>query len=164
MEAGLDSLSGVELVNSLGSTFSTELEPTALFDYPTVGGLSQYLTGLMGAETDVSAQVSTTQVDRAIIDVQSNTKQCHSVTAYALTLPIVEDSSDDNGDLRALSSFVTCKNVPLARWDMEQIDTGRFYADAAKRIRYGSFLETNFAAFDNIAFRISPGETVALEP
>lgn len=44
MGAGLDSLSAVELVSSLGGNLSIELEPTALFDYPTIGSLGRYLT------------------------------------------------------------------------------------------------------------------------
>ena len=86
------------------------------------------------------------------------------MTAYALTLPTVEKSFDDDGDLRVLSRFDTCNNVPLARWDMDQLDTRRFNADARSRVRYGSFLQSDFTAFDNITFRISPGEAVALEP
>ena len=44
MGAGLDSLSAVDLVKTLGQELGTELEPTALFDYPTIGSLSKYLT------------------------------------------------------------------------------------------------------------------------
>ena len=41
MGAGLDSLSAVDLVQTLGQRLGTELEPTALFDYPTIGSLSK---------------------------------------------------------------------------------------------------------------------------
>ena len=44
MGAGLDSLSAVDLVQTLSQELGTELEPTALFDYPTIGSLSRYLT------------------------------------------------------------------------------------------------------------------------
>ena len=43
MGAGLDSLSAVDLVQTLGQELGTELEPTALFDYPTIGSLIKYL-------------------------------------------------------------------------------------------------------------------------
>ena len=52
MGAGLDSLSAVELVSTLGSSLSIELEPTALFDYPTIGSLGRYLNSQMGAQTE----------------------------------------------------------------------------------------------------------------
>ena len=47
MGAGLDSLSAVDLVQTLGQRLGTELEPTALFDYPTIGSLSKYLNEQM---------------------------------------------------------------------------------------------------------------------
>ena len=43
MGAGLDSIAAVDLVSTLSQRSDTELEPTALFDYPTVGSLSKYL-------------------------------------------------------------------------------------------------------------------------
>ena len=47
MGAGLDSLSAVDLVQTLGQRLGAELEPTALFDYPTIGSLSKYLNEQM---------------------------------------------------------------------------------------------------------------------
>ena len=43
MGAGLDSIAAVDLVSTLSQRLGTELEPTALFDYPTIGSLIKYL-------------------------------------------------------------------------------------------------------------------------
>jgi len=43
MGAGLDSVAAVDLVSTLGQQLGTEIEPTALFDYPTIGSLSNIL-------------------------------------------------------------------------------------------------------------------------
>ena len=43
MGAGLDSIAAVDLVSTLSQRLDTELEPTALFDYPTIGSLTKYL-------------------------------------------------------------------------------------------------------------------------
>ena len=39
MGAGLDSIAAVDFVSRLGHQLSTSIEPTALFDHPTIGSL-----------------------------------------------------------------------------------------------------------------------------
>ena len=70
------------------------------------------------------------------------------------------------GDLEGMSyaRYDTCSSVPLARWDMDLVDSRRINVAARSRARYGSFLQSDFAAFDNTMFRISPAEARPLEP
>ena len=42
MGAGLDSIAAVELISTLSQNLNIEIEPTALFDYPTIGSLAKY--------------------------------------------------------------------------------------------------------------------------
>ena len=42
MGAGLDSIAAVDLVSRLGHHLSTTVEPTALFDHPTIGSLARH--------------------------------------------------------------------------------------------------------------------------
>ena len=44
------------------------------------------------------------------------------------------------------------------------IQTRRFTADARRRVRYGSFLQSDFVMFDTVMFRISRAEAKPLEP
>ena len=44
MDAGVDSISAAELVQQLGTEFSTELLATTLFDYPSIASIAQHLT------------------------------------------------------------------------------------------------------------------------
>ncbi len=46
MEAGLDSLGGVELRNSLSSAFGMELPATLTLDYPSIAAMSEYLSSI----------------------------------------------------------------------------------------------------------------------
>jgi acyl carrier protein len=41
MSAGVDSLGATELVSTLGDNMSIELEPTVLFDHPTIESLAK---------------------------------------------------------------------------------------------------------------------------
>ena len=62
MGAGLDSLSAVDLVQTLGQRLGTELEPTALFDYPTIGSLSKYLDEQMEPEIELAQESNIVQI------------------------------------------------------------------------------------------------------
>ena len=166
MGAGLDSLSAVDLVQTLGQRLGTELEPTALFDYPTIGSLTKYLAAQEEPETPlVSESDDVVPVPLPAIEAGGKAVQECFVVATAMYLPTVERSFT-NGDLQGLSHgrFETATLVPATRWNMDSIDTRRFSADARSRVRYGSFLQGDFSMFDNTMFRISPAEARSLEP
>ena len=165
MGAGLDSLSAVDLVQTLGQRLDTELEPTALFDYPTIGSLTKYLDEQMEPEIELAQQESNIVPITSQLEAEGKALQECFVVATATYLPTVEGSFT-NGDLQGLSHgrFETATQVPVTRWNMDSIDTRRFSADARSRVRYGSFLQSDFAMFDNPMFRISPAEARPLEP
>ena len=52
MDVGIDSISAVELVSTLGHKLSTEIEPTVLFEYPTINDLGNYLAAQIESSTD----------------------------------------------------------------------------------------------------------------
>ena len=52
MDVGIDSLSAVELVSTLGHELNTEIEPTVLFDHPIIGDLGNYLAAQIESSTD----------------------------------------------------------------------------------------------------------------
>ena len=57
MEAGLDSLSAVELRNSLSDAFGTDLPATVIFDYPSITTLAAFIVERAG-ESSAAAQLS----------------------------------------------------------------------------------------------------------
>ena len=79
MGAGLDSLSAVDLVQTLGQRLGTELEPTALFDYPTIGSLTKYLDEQMepattqeaGLSDEYSSDEVTNEASKSLYDLYS---------------------------------------------------------------------------------------------
>ena len=89
MGAGIDSISAVELVSTLGSNLGTELEPTALFDYPTIDSLSRYLNEHMEPEREL-AQESKIVPIASQLDAEGKTTQECFVVATAMYLPTVE--------------------------------------------------------------------------
>ncbi len=134
MGAGLDSLSVIDLVQTLGQRLGTELEPTALFDYPTIGSLTKYLAAQEEPETILISENDVVPVPLPTAQVGDKALQECFVVATAMYLPTVEGSFT-NGDLQGLSHgrFETATHVPVTRWNMDSIDTRRFSADARSR-------------------------------
>ena len=65
MDVGIDSLSIVELVSTLGHELKTEIEPTVLFHHPTIGSLCDYLVAQVNESGDTSTmQLSSSQIPR----------------------------------------------------------------------------------------------------
>ena len=162
MGAGLDSVAAVELVSTLCQHLSTEVEPTALFDHPTIGSLGAYFTSLLRPMGAKNGRITAPPPAETIID--KATHRC-CVAATVCYLPTTEYSLT-KGDLEGLSRgrCDTCTCVPLARWNVDLIDTARHNAAAKRRARYGSFLQGDFTLFDNVFFRLSAAEAGPLEP
>ena len=156
MGAGLDSLGTTELISALNNKLNIDIEPTALFDHPTIGSLIKYVS----AETESTEFVSETSSVPVSLPAAGDSQ------AWQLTLAASASHIPTGCDLEGMSraGCVTPQHVPLARWDVDSIDTRRFNANASQRVRYGSFLQSNFAQFDNATFRIAPAEAIALEP
>ena len=55
MSAGLDSLAAVELVSTLASRLNVDIESTALFDYPSLDLLANFVSSKLAANTLVEA-------------------------------------------------------------------------------------------------------------
>jgi acyl carrier protein/NAD(P)-dependent dehydrogenase (short-subunit alcohol dehydrogenase family) len=71
-ELGMDSLMAVELRNVLGRSLDLALPSTALFDYPTVGALTDYLLAQLLTSPEVAAGSEAATTDgRADLDVDA---------------------------------------------------------------------------------------------
>ena len=68
MGAGLDSVAAVELVSTLCQHLSTEVEPTALFDHPTIGSLGAYFTSLLRPMGAKNGRITAPPPAETIID------------------------------------------------------------------------------------------------
>ena len=135
MSAGLDSIAATELVSTLGQNLSTEIEPTALFDHPTIESLGKYFAGRL---RPVLASIGPSVGVAAMSHVRESHKPQKGnvlIVAAAFQLPTAERSLAE-GDLEGMSRarYDTCSTVPLARWDMDLIDSRRFNAAARHRV------------------------------
>ena len=97
MGAGLDSIATVDLVSTLSQRLDTELEPTALFDYPTIGSLTKYLDEQMEPEIELAHESNKVPMTSQLEAGGKTLQECF-VVATAMYLPTVEGSFT-NGDL-----------------------------------------------------------------
>ncbi len=68
-DLGLDSLMAVEIKNILEGHFKQSLRSTLLFDYPTVGGLIQYLEENISILKFSFNETQTTNIDETVFDI-----------------------------------------------------------------------------------------------
>ena len=122
MAAGLDSLSSVELKNSLEAKLGLELPTTLVFDYPTMAALAAFLVGRLELEcADESASEHGSYTAEAsweegvegamYVAPARSTRQLIAVTGMAVRAPADALSSIHPKDAVQL--------VPASRWNLE---------------------------------------------
>ena len=76
MEAGLDSLSAVELRNSLAGKYNLELPATLMFDYPSITALSAYIADAAGGlAPDATVTISVSPYRQPASDAGAHSRQ-----------------------------------------------------------------------------------------
>jgi acyl carrier protein len=89
MEAGLDSLSAVELRNILAGKYGLELPATLMFDYPSIAALSAYIADAAGdahsgAAPDATVTISLSPYRQLALDADAHSQQPGSRTTEVI--------------------------------------------------------------------------------
>jgi acyl transferase domain-containing protein/glutamate-1-semialdehyde aminotransferase len=142
MSMGIESLQAVTIVSQLSEKIGRKLEPTLLFDYPTVVELAEYLTKATESSPDRSSQTNSTRESIAIVGMSCRFPNADGLEAYWQLLKNGEDGVRD---------------VPVSRLEL------RAAADTGQSPKFGGFLE-NIDRFDSEAFRIPKVEADKMDP
>ena len=136
MAAGLDSLSSVELRNSLEGKLGLELPTTLVFDYPTMAAMAGFLAskvqpgaGLseLAAAADSASETDTYSRSDASYSWDEEAAGCtqpagvvlpvhHARKVVAVTGMVVRAPADAFASIRPLDAV---QMVPASRWDLE---------------------------------------------
>ncbi|KAF8821373.1 putative type I fatty acid synthase, partial [Cardiosporidium cionae] len=159
-ELGIDSIGAVDLRNAISSRLGVKLPATAMFDYPTLNALIEFINNTL-AEQYSEVGNAESLADSVYIPYR-RTDSGVAVLGAACRLP--GSSSSATSFFEMMQSGVDCGGeIPLTRWNMFA-----FYSQDANEtdccyVRQANFID-NVEMFDNSAFSISPVETKIMDP
>ena len=140
MEAGLDSLSQVELRNSLSQLFEIELSATFTFDYPNIAAMAKYISEMIGEPQQVADSSSNAQ--RAALTRGRTTLQVSTQPIrQKVPAPVASaDSQQDEVDAQcqAEAGAIAAVQSPLSRQNQMQASTHALESSAAIKHQVGS--------------------------
>ena len=156
MSAGLDSLSATELTSTLSERLNIEIEATALFDYPTLESLADFLSSEFS--NDVPEALPREEIQPVAEVRVLNTREERNITVAAWDFTLAGGITTPS-ELRSLSMRALAVNtdVPLARWASPTPGAGPSAA-------YGSFMSADQLSLDHGAFGISLAEARSMDP
>ncbi|WP_055495832.1 type I polyketide synthase [Streptomyces sp. TP-A0356] len=154
-ELGFDSLTAVELRNSLGEATGMRLPATLVYDYPTPAALAEHLSaGLAPAAAPAAAPVgsATATDDDPVVIVGMACRFPRDVETPEGFWRLLADGTD------AMGPFPEDRD-----WDLEALYDPEPGRAGHTSTLAGGFL-SGFADFDPVFFNISPREATAMDP
>ncbi|MGW5449685.1 SDR family NAD(P)-dependent oxidoreductase, partial [Streptomyces asiaticus] len=154
-DAGLDSLTAVELRNRLAAATGLTLSPAMIFDYPKPAALAEHLRAkLFGSAShrpaDSGVPAGTTDEPIAIV-------------AMACRFPGGVQSPEDLWRLVADEVDAVTEFPDDRGWDTDRLFNEDPDHEGTTYVRHGAFLD-DAAGFDAAFFGISPNEALAMDP
>ncbi len=180
MSAGLDSLGAVELRNALEGRLGLQLPGTLVFDYPTIGAVSSFISEQLGATAGIPAcyheddndQHDTSPLASQIIPTgmamqpKGTTVSTHPSSSMVVAIiglstrspkdAIIHSPQQPQSQALAMDSI---SPVPLSRWDVDRL----WHATGHPHARFGAWLP-DLDLFDASAFGISAPEAALMDP
>ena len=156
MSVGLDSLSATDFTRTLSERLNIEIEATALFDYPTLESLADFLSSEFS--NDVT-EASLREEKQTVAEVPVlETRDMRTITIAAWNFSVAGGITTPS-ELRSLTMRALAVNtdVPLARWATPT-------PGAKPSAAYGSFMSADQLSFDHGAFGISLAEARSMDP
>ena len=163
MEVGLDSLTAVELRNTVGNLFGTELPATVIFDYPSISALAGFIAARI-TPVPLMSQPSPYSVDTAL-SIENNVCALHTTDVVGISAQYPGHTTGVDGFWGAIMAATDLqRRIPLERWEVEHHYTVDIESGVlAINVPFGAFCE-DVAYCDAALFGLSPSEAVTIDP
>lgn len=173
-EAGLDSLSAIQLRNVLAERFpEVELEATLIFDHATIDSISQHIMQQLASMSTIpSADHPPTGIPADPKNVQVDTNTSSSASSEQPGIAIIGVEARMPGSAVSFKDFWNnlcagvdgIKDVPYSRWDADDyFDPNPMAGGKACYVQRAGFVD-NVEWFDNELFGITPMEARVMDP
>ena len=161
IEMGLDSLMavefGTELQQLLGDGFA--VNPTMLFDHPTIDAISDHVLELITAESE-DATAKTNEPAQPTVELKQSVREDVAIIGMSCRFPGAQNVDEFWQNL--IDGIDSVGDIPDDRWDIDRFydadrEPGKMYT------RQGGFLE-DIGDFDASFFNISEQEACWIDP
>jgi len=155
MHAGLDSLSSIELKDTISEMFDVKLQSTLIFDYPSITAIADHVKSLMSEagsqdsivlETRISGVAQSLETEILILGIDSS-------------IPSTVTMKNDMGSV-LVSGADLQRVIGQERWDVDQR-----YSHGHDRIhtRFAAFFD-DITSFDASVFNMTADQSMVVDP
>ncbi|KAH8584212.1 polyketide synthase, partial [Cryptosporidium sp. chipmunk genotype I] len=156
-DLGIDSLSAVELRNTLTSKFEINLPPTIIIDYPTISELCKYI------EMMIIGNINIKEFESPNIKIYSNLEK-NDIVVLGIGIRVPGDASSVFKFWKNMTSLATCiSEIPYERWDVDKLFGDYNDKNATYYTRKGGFISI-VDIFDYSKYQISKEEAIQMDP
>eukprot|EP00820_Chromera_velia_P004139 Cvel_3424.t1-p1 / transcript=Cvel_3424.t1 / gene=Cvel_3424 / organism=Chromera_velia_CCMP2878 / gene_product=Erythronolide synthase, modules 3 and 4, putative / transcript_product=Erythronolide synthase, modules 3 and 4, putative / location=Cvel_scaffold137:112354-129164(+) / protein_length=4811 / sequence_SO=supercontig / SO=protein_coding / is_pseudo=false len=161
-ELGIDSLGAVEFRNALSKKLDVKLAATALFDYPTLNAMIDYIDEQVVLQHGAPATGAGAKAGGPAATAVVAGQEPLAVVGMSCKLPGRSDCPKAFWQM-LLNKTDCIVEVPLSRWSADEYYDPDPDAKGKCYIRAGGFIE-DAELFDNTFFGISPVEVNVMDP
>ena len=162
LSAGLDSISGTELTNTLAQQFEIELPPTLMFDYPTIESMAGFISETMPTKMiPGEVEEETTPMFHSSAGVVETTASRPYEHVYLASRRIRFMLPRGCNDPTALKELGLRASTANSHWPVSRLAAVELQGTSAA---YGAFLAPDAFAADAAFFGISRTEARAMDP
>jgi 3-oxoacyl-(acyl-carrier-protein) synthase/NAD(P)-dependent dehydrogenase (short-subunit alcohol dehydrogenase family)/acyl carrier protein len=163
---GLDSLSAVELRNTLEADLGIRLPATALLDYPSIDAIGEFILSLIHEALLKESSAMKNKplgLSRGPSEVFSLKKK-NPIAILGLSCRLPTESNSPEAFWKMLEGHTDCiDDIPLTRFNVDALYDANPDISCCSYVREGAFIK-DAEFFDNQTFKVSKSELAVLDP